>query len=69
MGEQEQRIKRSFSMLIVAYYFSRCGQRVTGRRSAPPANLGVKYWFDAYDLLFDAIGDGRTLDPYHNSIY
>lgn len=68
MGEKDQRIRRSFSMLIVAYYLSRCGQRVTEKRSAPPAKLGVKTWLEAYDLFFDALGDGRTRNQYHNSI-
>ena len=55
-------------MLIVAYYLSRCGQRVAGKKSAPPSTLGVKTWKDAYELFFDALGDGRTPAQFHNSI-
>ncbi len=68
MKKSGRPIDRSFKMLIVAYYLSRCGQQVKGRRSKPPYALGVKTWREAYELFFDAMSDGRTLAQFHNSL-
>lgn len=68
MKEPKQLITRSFSMLIVAYYLSRCGQQVAGKPAAPPRSLGATTWKEAYGLFFDAMGDGRTLTQFQNSI-
>ena len=55
-------------MLIVAYYLSRCGQQVAGRKSGPPRALDVRTWKEAYELFFDVMGDGRTPTQFSNSI-
>ena len=68
MKRPDQLITRSLSMLIVAYYLSRCGQQIAGKKSAPPLTLGVKTWNEAYELFFDAMGDGRTPVQFRNSI-
>ena len=68
MRQPKQLIARSFSMLIVAYYFSRCGQQAAGKKTAPPRTLDVTTWKEAYELFFDAMGDGRTPMQFQNSI-
>ena len=55
-------------MLIVAYYLSKCGERVDGRGSDPPRILGAKTWKDAYDLFFDVMSDGRSIKQFRNTL-
>ena len=55
-------------MMISAYFLSRCGEQVADGHSKPPRVLGVKSWKEAYDLFFDALGDGRTPAQFRNSM-
>ena len=55
-------------MLLAAYYFSRCSERVPGGRSKPPSALRAGTWKAAYDQFFDALGDGRTPVQFRNSL-
>ena len=66
MEEPKGHIKRSREMLIAGYYLARCG--VPSKRAArPPRALGVQTWTDAYDLFYDALGDGRSPSQFRNS--
>lgn len=64
--EPRRHIKISREMLITGYYFARCG--LPGKRTRPPRALGVRTWRNAYELFYDALGDGRSLSQFRNSI-
>ncbi len=68
MKEPKRHIKRSREMLIAGYYLARYGVRTPGDTSSPPSALGVEGWEDAYRLFYDALGDGRTLSQFRNSL-
>lgn len=68
MKHPESLIERSYSMLIASYYLARCGHRENNDASKPPSALGARSWKDAYDLFFDAMGDGRTPQQFRNSV-
>ena len=68
MKRPDHPIKRSSSMVIVAYFLPKCGERMSGQGSGPPRILGVKTWREAYDFFFDSMGDGRAPAQFRNSI-
>lgn len=68
MKEPKRHIKRSREMLIASYYLARYGVRTPGDTSSPPSALGVEGWEDAYRLFYDALGDGRSLSQFRNSL-
>lgn len=68
MREPKKLVERSADMLIAGYYLSRCGRRDNGRPAGPPEALGVESWTAAYDFFYDAMGDGRTLSQFRNSL-
>lgn len=55
-------------MMIASYYLSRCGHRGNKEAASPPAALGAGSWKDAYDVFYDAMGDGRTPQQFRNSM-
>ena len=56
-------------MLVAGYYLARCGYRkIDGRPALPPLALGVSTWKTAYDLFYDAMGDGRTPSQFRHSM-
>ncbi len=62
-------IRRSPEMYVVGYGLARCGTTPPdGGLSLPPAWLGVRGWKAAYDLFFPALGDGRSLRTFENSL-
>lgn len=62
-------VPRSEEMQLVAYALARCGEaRPDGQPSGPPKWLGVSTWKEAYELFFDALGDGRTQASFANSL-
>jgi hypothetical protein len=67
-ADERSTIKRSFEMVLASYYLSRCGDVVDEKASGPPKKLGVKSWKDAYELFFDAMGDGREQTQFRNSL-
>lgn len=63
------RISRSKEMQFIAYALSKYGNRTDESRPAlPPAWLNTKVWKEAYELFFDALGDGRTIDTFRTSL-
>lgn len=68
MKQPNTLIQRSYSMLIASYWLSRCGQHHDDRSASPPSALGVKTWKEAYECFFDAMGDGRSLSQFRNSM-
>jgi 5-methylcytosine-specific restriction protein A len=68
MAEPRETVDRSFEMLVASYYLARCGQPNPGGPSGPPSRLGVTSWKDAYDVFFEAMGDGRTPAQFRNSM-
>ena len=61
-------IDRSDDMVTVALFLSRCGDQSSGGQPAPPPQLGTSKWEYAYAIFFDALGEGRTLRSFHNSL-
>lgn len=68
MKRPEKLIERSYSMMITGYWLARCGVRHDVSAATPPAALGTNSWKDAYNSFFDAMGDGRTLAQFRNSL-
>ena len=64
----ETMIRRSDEFVHVALYLSRCGQFRSGRHPLPPVELGTHSWATAYAMFFDALGGGRTLRSFKNSL-
>ena len=59
---------RSREMVIVAYYLSKYCERQSGGASRPPRALSVRTWQSAYEIFFDALGAGRTISQFRNSM-
>lgn len=57
-------ISRSPEFYFVAYALS----RLSAPSGAPPAVLGVRHWKEAYDLFYEAVGDGREVGSFRNSL-
>ena len=60
-------IERSDQMILVALFLSRCGQKDSSRPKPPP-QLATSKWDRAYAMFYDALGAGRTLRSFHNSL-
>ena len=52
-------VERSFEMIIASYYLARCGEHTSNGPARPPAALGVVTWKEAYNVFYNAMGDGR----------
>ncbi len=62
-------IRRSPEMYLAGYGLARCSTKPPGNApSLPPEWLGVDGWKAAYDLFFPALGHGRTLRTFENSL-
>ena len=60
---------RSLEMQVAAYALARCGQpNPKGGGDLPPAWLGVTNWHEAYNIFYEALGDGRTASTFRNSL-
>ena len=60
---------RPIGMVEVAYFLSKFGERKTGTsRMAPPAELGVTTWKDAYAAFYSRLGGHRTPSAFRNSL-
>jgi predicted HNH restriction endonuclease len=60
-------VKRSYGMLVASYYLSRCGDPGSNE-TMPPKKLNVNSWKAAYDLFFEEMGAGRSLEQFRNSM-
>jgi 5-methylcytosine-specific restriction protein A len=61
--------RQSRELTLVAYFLSRCGAIVPGKRSpAPPRVLGVQTWNRAYAMFYGRLGAGRTFMVFRNSL-
>lgn len=60
MKKSSNLVKRSLPMIIASYYLARCGEHTSNGPAGPPAALGVATWNAAYDVFYDAMGDGRA---------
>lgn len=60
--------KRSADMWLVGYFLSRFGAKAEGRTASPPSRLNVAKWNRAYPMFYRALGDGRTLASFANSL-
>ncbi len=61
-------IERSEDFILAALFLSRCGRKVDAENPLPPAELGTDSWAAAYASFFDALGTGRSLRSFHNSL-
>ena len=68
MKKTSNLVERSFPMIIASYYLARCGEHTSNRSAGPPAALDVETWKAAYDIFYDAMGDGRTPSQFRNSM-
>jgi 5-methylcytosine-specific restriction protein A len=56
-------------MWLVSYFLAKFGEGGgRGGKPAPPAELEVAGWADAYGLFFQALGEGRTQRTFANSL-
>lgn len=68
MNRSSNRVERSREMIVAGYYLARCGKRTSDGRIGPPDALDVVTWSKAYDIFYDAMGDGRTRTQFRNSM-
>ena len=62
-------VRRSSEMWLVAYFLSRCGQRLPPRRTpSPPPQLQASSWEEAYALFFPRLHGGRSFAVFHHSM-
>lgn len=61
-------VERSYFMLLASYWLARCGVNRNEKSSLPPSALNTKKWNEAYDFFYDAVGDGRSLSQFRNSM-
>jgi hypothetical protein len=62
------KFNRSPEMLLVGFFLARCGRRTEAGASSPPQQLHTDQWKRAYVVFFSALGDGRTLNSFCNSL-
>jgi hypothetical protein len=55
-------------MVLVGYFLSRCNESIPGKMPAPPKQLGVKKWKDAYQIFYQKLGDGRDIKNFRESL-
>ena len=55
-------------MIIASYYLARCGEHTSNGPAGPPVALGVVTWKEAYNVFYNAMGDGRTPSQFRNSM-
>lgn len=60
--------ERRREFFVVAYFLSHCGSRRDRKSAAPPTVLGATSWDEAYDRFHDALGNGRPLEQFRNSL-
>lgn len=69
LEDQTLTILRSEELWTVAFFLSRCGLRThPDRPHAPPSQLQVGHWHDAYDYFFEALAGGRTAKAFRNTL-
>ena len=61
-------VRRSDEFILVAFFLSRCGRKLEGRKRLPPPQLGADSWRGAYAAFFETLGAGRSLGSFHNSL-
>ena len=61
-------IERSKEFILAALFLSRCGRKEEAGNPRPPAELETNSWAAAYASFFDALGAGRNLRSFHNSL-
>lgn len=53
---------------LIAFYLSKFGNNIEGKRTAPPAELNTKSWKEAYKFFYEKFGRGKTLKTFENSL-
>jgi len=61
-------LKRSKQFVQVAWFLAAYGERNLRGTSDPPSELGADTWLEAYEMFYPALGDGRTLQAFSNSL-
>ncbi|HCD1616949.1 TPA: HNH endonuclease [Serratia marcescens] len=62
-------IKRSLSMIVAAYYLSRCGVKMSNGNTAPPKLVSSNSkWKEAYDFFYKVMGNGRSNEQFRNTM-
>jgi hypothetical protein len=62
------KVKRSPEMFLVGFFLARCGRRTEANVSKPPQQLQTDQWKRAYAVFYSALGEGRTLHSFCNSL-
>jgi 5-methylcytosine-specific restriction protein A len=63
-----KRTIRSLEFWMIAFFLSKYGTRINGKRTIPPVELNSKSWKDAYLKFFDIFNDGQTSQQFINSL-
>jgi 5-methylcytosine-specific restriction protein A len=62
-------LEQHHQIVLVAYFLSRCGSVVAGRRSpGPPDSLRAPTWERAYAMFYGRLGRRRTYTAFRNSL-
>ncbi len=68
MKKSSNPVERSLEMITASYYLARCGEHRSNGPAGPPVALRATTWNAAYDVFYDALGDGRTPSQFRNSM-
>lgn len=60
--------RRSKEFWIVGFFLSKFGNKVKGKRTAPPVELKTNSWKVAYKYFYKKFGNGKTLKTFENSL-
>ena len=62
-------VRRSDAMIEVAYFLAKYGEKESpDSPTKPPPEVGTSRWNAAYATFYRALGDGRTLSSFQNSL-
>ncbi len=53
---------------IVAFFLSKFGNKIQGKRTAPPIELNTNAWKAAYKYFYKRFGKGKSLKTFENSL-
>lgn len=53
---------------LVAFFFSKFGERIEGRETQPPVELNTKFWGVAYRKFYHSLGEGKERRTFENGL-
>lgn len=60
--------ERSKEFWLVAFFLSKFGKSVEGKRTQPPVEFETSQWKETYRMFYESLGDGRSIESFENSL-